>query len=295
MTADATPLAAHRPMLDLDVLRSFVAIAESSSFTRAAAQVFRTPAALSMQIKRLEQTLGHPLFIREARLVRLTEEGERLLGYARRLLRLNEEAVSEFLAPTAQGQVNFASPDDIGTRVLPRVLAQFARSHPQVQVNVQVDSTIDTLKRLDQGEVDLALVTAGNAGQDRSRGEVVNTEPLVWAGRDGGLAATNRPLPVALASPGCAWREMGLAALDRSGIDYRIAYSSENCGGQEAAMLADLAVAPFPKSMVKPPLRCLDDTLPRLGDYQTLLIVRPGAGTAVSALADYIRQVFKAP
>lgn len=293
MTLAPAQQPAQRPLLDIEVIRSFVAIAETASFTRAAAQVFRTPAALSMQIKRLEQTLGHPLFIRESKLVRLTQEGELLLGYARRMLQLNEEAVSQFLAPTVEGQVNFGTPDDIGTRVLPRVLAQFARTHPSVQVNVQVDSTIDIIDRLDKGEIDLALVTAGNTGQEAGRGEVVHSEPLVWAGRDGGIAAMSKPLPVALASQGCAWRDMALTALDAADIRYRIAYSSENCGGQEAAMLADLAVAPFPKSMVRPPLRSLDDSLPKMGDYQILLIVRREAGPAIEALAGYIRQVFK--
>ena len=130
------PEPAAPPLLDTEVLRSFVAIAESGSFTRAAKQVFRTPSALSMQIKRLEETLGHPLFVREARQVRLTPEGETLLGYGRRLLKLNQEAVSRFLAPSVEGTVRVGTPDDVGTRILPQVLSRFARSHPAVQVEV---------------------------------------------------------------------------------------------------------------------------------------------------------------
>src|SRR5699024_7858577 len=99
------------PMLDTDVLRTFVTIAECGSFTRAARQVFRTPSALSMQIKRLEEMLGQTLFVREARQVRLTPEGEILLGYGRRLLKLNEEAVAQFLAPTISGRVGFGTTD----------------------------------------------------------------------------------------------------------------------------------------------------------------------------------------
>ena len=276
------------PLLDVDVLRTFVAIAECGSFTLAARQVFRTPSALSMQIKRLEETLGHMLFVREARQVRLTPEGEVLLGYGRRLLKLNEEAVAQFLAPSVAGRLSFGTTDDVGTRILPGVLAQFARSHPAVQVDVVVSSSKEMLARLDAGELDLILMSAGNPGQD-VRGEIVHSEPLVWAGREGGVAAQRSPLPVALAQHGCAWRGMALAALDRAGLGYRIAYSCEHCAGQEAAMLADLAVAPFPLSLVRPPLRRIDPSLlPPLGEYQLVLIKRPGAAEACESLAVHV-------
>ncbi|WP_431024296.1 LysR substrate-binding domain-containing protein [Halomonas sp. H5] len=280
------------PLLDTEVLRTFVTIAESGSFTRAARQVFRTPSALSMQIKRLEETLGQPLFVREARRVRLTPEGEVLLGYGRRLLKLNEEAVTQFLAPSLEGRVGIGTTDDVGTRILPGVLAQFARSHPAVQVDVVVGSSAGMLARLDAGELDLVLVTAGNPGQG-VRGEIVHSEPLVWAGRDGGIAAQRSPLPVALAHHGCAWRGMALDALDRAGVSYRIAYTCEHCAGQEAAMLADLAVSPFPLALIRPPLRRIDKKLlPPLGDYQLELVRRDGAGQASEALGGYVVEAF---
>lgn len=282
------------PLLDTDVLRTFVTIAESGSFTRAARQVFRTPSALSMQIKRLEETLGQTLFVREARQVRLTPEGEVLLGYGRRLLQLNEEAVAQFLSPSLEGRVGFGTTDDVGTRALPSVLAQFARSHPAVQVDVVVGSSVKMLERLDSGELDLILITAGNPGQG-PRGEIVHSEPLVWAGREGGIAAQRSPLPVALAHHGCAWRGMALDALDRAGVSYRISYTCEHCAGQEAAMLADLAVAPFPLSLIRSPLRRLDSNLlPPLGDYQLELVKRPGIGHASQALVGHVLEAFHA-
>lgn len=288
--AHANPTA---PLLDTDVLRTFVAIAECGSFTRAARQVFRTPSALSMQIKRLEETLGHVLFVREARQVRLTPEGEVLLGYGRRLLKLNEEAVTQFLAPTVAGRLGFGTTDDVGTRILPGVLAQFARSHPAVQVDVVVDSSRKMLARLDAGELDLVLVTAGNLGQE-VRGEVVHSEPLVWVGREGGVAAQRSPLPVALAHQGCAWRGMALEALNRAGLSFRVAYTCEHCAGQEAAMIADLAVSPFPMSLVRPPLRRIDSSLlPPLGEYQLTLVRRPGAGEACEALVGHVMGAFR--
>lgn len=280
------------PLLDTDVLRTFVTIAESGSFTRAARQVFRTPSALSMQIKRLEETLGQSLFVREARQVRLTPEGEVLLGFARRLLRLNEEAVTQFLTPSLEGRVGIGTTDDVGTRILPGVLARFARSHPAVQVDVVVGNSRTMLARLDAGELDLVLVTAGNPGQE-VRGEIVHSEPLVWAGREGGIAAQRSPLPVALAHHGCAWRGMALDALDRAGVSYRIAYTCEHCAGQEAAMLADLAVSPFPLSLIRPPLRRIDkNLLPPPGDYQLELVKRGGMGQASEALMGYVIEAF---
>lgn len=286
---DIKPEAA--PLLDTDVLRSFVAIAETGSFTRAAKQVFRTPSALSMQIKRLEEILGRPLFVREARHVGLTPEGEVLLGYSRRLLRLNEEAVQQFLTPPLAGRVGFGTPDDIGTRILPGLLAQFARSHPAVQVDVVVGSSQSNLARLDEGELDMVLITLGNSGQT-PRGEIVHTEPLVWAGREGGIAHQRSPLPVALANQGCMWRLAALNALDKAGIAHRIAYTCEHSAGQEAAMLADLAVAPFPISLIRPPLRKLEkEGLPALPAYQIALVQR-SSDPVTETLAGHVREAF---
>ncbi|RAW07479.1 LysR family transcriptional regulator [Halomonas elongata] len=294
-TAPSTSRHTALPLLDTDVLRSFVAIAESGSFTRAANHVFRTPSALSMQIKRLEETLGQSLFVREARQVRLTPEGEMLLGYSRRLLRLNEEAVTQFLTPSLEGTVRFGTPDDVGSRILPRVLSQFARSHPAVQVDVMVGRSIELLERLDKGELDLVLATAGNEGFPADRGEVVHTEPLVWAGREGGVALERSPLPLAMANHGCAWRRMALSALDDAGLAYRIAYISENCSGQEAALLADLAVAPLPRNLVRAPLSVLGDEsgLPPLGDYHVLLLRSGRGGEATDVLAGHVVDTFR--
>ncbi|PWG64394.1 LysR family transcriptional regulator [Spiribacter halobius] len=284
------------PLLEHDVLRSFVAIAETGSFTRAAERVFRSPSAVSMQIKRLEETLGRPVFVREPRQVRLTAEGEALLGYARRLLDLNEEAVAQFLSPPVGGTVRLGTPDDVGTRILPGVLARFARTHPAVQVNVGVSRSLELRARLEAGELDLALITAGNEGQDDSQGELVYSERLVWAGREGGVAVQRSPLPLALAERGCAWRGMALAALDHHDRPYRIAYTSEHCAGQEAAMLADIAIAPFPRSLVRAPLQVLGEEaeLPPLGAYQILLLRSPRRSEAADVLADHVVERFQA-
>jgi DNA-binding transcriptional LysR family regulator len=132
---------------------------------------------------------------------------------------------------------------------------------------------------------------------DDSRGEIIYSEELVWAGREGGLAVQRNPLPLALANPGCAWRRTALDALGRQDTDYRIAYSCEQCAGQEAAMIADLAIAPFPRSLVKPPLRRLgaEQGLPPLGDYHIKLIYGHQRNDAIDALAAQMVQAFSSP
>lgn len=150
------------------------------------------------------------------------------------------------------------------------------------------------MAKLDAGELDLTLINAGNDGLDDARGEVIYSQELVWAVRDGGLAMQRSPLPLALANPGCSWRRTALDALDRQGLAYRIAYSCEQCAGQEAAMTADLAIAPFPRSLVKPPLRRLgaEQGLPALGEYHIKLILGHQHNDTVEALARQMVQAF---
>lgn len=284
------------PLLDSDLLKTFITIAENGSFTRAAQLLFRTPSALSMQIKRLEEMLGTSLFVREARKVRLTPEGEVLLSFGRRLIRLNREAVSRFIQPTVEGTIRFAMSDDIGTRILPGVLAQFANRYPAVQVDVTVGRSLDLTARLERGEFDLLLVTAYPQLLERGHGRIVHSEPLVWAGLKEGFAVRRHPLPLALAEPGCCWRAMALACLDEAGREYRIAYTSASSIGLESALMADLAIASLPRTLVKPPLCIIDaqEGLPPLGEYQLLLIQGENRGTAGDAIAQYITQALQA-
>lgn len=286
-----TPL----PLLETDLLRTFVAIAETGSFSRAARVVYRTPSAVSMQIRRLEETLGKSLFVREGRSVHLTPEGEALLSYGRRILRLSDEAVGLFRAPEVEGMVRIGTPDDFGTRFLPGILTRFAKSHPAVDVDVTLNMSVDLLRRLDRRQLDLTLLTSAAGQSGMERGEIVYSEPLVWAGLEGGCAYERRPLPLALSSRGCAWRDLALAALDGIETGYRVAYSSPHCAGQMAALHADLAVAPFPESLIEGPLQRLDERhgLPPLGEYHILLARAPNPGPAAEALSRHVVDSFR--
>ena len=146
--------------LDLDQLKTFVAIAETGSFTRAADVVFKTQSAVSMQMRRLEERISKPIFARDGRASRLTEEGERLLGYARRMVRLSDETVAAFDDTELQGSVRLGTPDDYADRFLPEILARFARSNPRVEVSVICEPSSTLMEMSRQGEIDLAIVTA---------------------------------------------------------------------------------------------------------------------------------------
>ena len=288
------PLNHPLPLLDLDVLRTFVAIAETGSFTLAASAVFRTPSAVSMQIKKLEEILGVSVFSRDARSVSLTRDGEMLLGYARRMLSLNREAVSKFIVPDIEGVVRLGSPDDFGERVLPDVLKRFANTHSSIAVDVTIDLSGNLRRRMAERQLDLTLITAcRNVPPDA---EVLLSEPVVWAGARGGCAHLREPLPVSLWEEGCVWRADALEALGRAGRDYRIAYMSAHTAGQRAAILADLAVAPLPRSFVGEEIVALgpEEGLPTLSNYTLAMVVAPDASPAALAAAEHIRATFEA-
>ncbi|MGU3398125.1 LysR family transcriptional regulator [Brucellaceae bacterium D45D] len=283
------------PMLDIDVLRTFVAIADTGSFSSAANAVFRTPSAVSMQIKKLEEQIGVSVFERDARSVTLTGDGEILLGFARRLLALNREAVSKFVAPTVTGVVRLGSPDDVGECVLPLVLKRFAETHPGVTVDVVIDQSVNLRKRFAEGRLDLTLINLSYAMPGKSDVEILLDEELVWAGAKCGTAYRRDPLPLSIWEEGCAWRGNALQALDNAGRPYRIAYMSSHSTGQRAAIMADLAIAPFGKTLLGDGIVALgpEHDLPPLKNYQLGMIVKPDGGAHIQAVANNLRHVFE--
>jgi DNA-binding transcriptional LysR family regulator len=293
MNAPSTP---SLPLLDLDLLKTLVAIAETGSFSGAAQSVFRTPSAISMQVKKMEEILGRPIFVRDSRSVTLTPDGAFLLEHARRMLAMNRDAVARFVQPDVQGVVRLGAPDDVAERFLPAMLRKFADSHPGVTVNVVVDGTDMMIAALEAGKLDATLVTCEAGFRDAGGAEILYREQLVWAARKGGIAACQEPLPVSVWEESCVWRQAGLKGLDAQGRAWRIAFQSAHISGQRAAILADLAVAPIPKSslggdIVEAPAKF---GLPVLPKYALGLLVRSDPSPAVEAAADYIRAAFSA-
>lgn len=271
--------------LDVDLMKTLVAIAETGSVTGAAGRVGRSPGAVSMQIRKLEETLGRGLFVRSRQGMALNADGERLLAYARRMLELHREALDVFRAPELAGEVRMGTVEFGGMRRLSPVLAAFARSHPRVIVDVVMGPSADLAGKLEEGRLDLAVLAPGYNVPWRRSDHVLMEEPLVWVARDGGEAARTRPLPLALSAVGCGWRRAALEALERAGIPYRVAYTSEFYEAHKAAANADLAVALLPRSRIEPglvPVRNAEG-LPEVGPCR--LALRFGADPSAAALA----------
>ncbi|MCB1476158.1 MAG: LysR family transcriptional regulator [Rhodobiaceae bacterium] len=282
------------PLLETDVLRSFVAIVETGSFRAAADVVLRTPSAISMQIKKLEETLGRPVLVRDSRSVQLTREGEMLLEHARRMLALNREIVTKFVAQDIAGEVRMGAPDEVAERFLPDMLRRFYESHPGITVNVVVENTELLIGRVKRKNLDLALVTCEAGHGDEPSTEILYRERLVWAMLRGGIAAEQDPLPLSVWDETCIWRKTCIEGLESAGRNYRIAFQSAYVSGQKAAILADLAIAPLPASTIGGQIVEADPQydLPVLPDNKLGMILADGAGAAVLAAADHLRASF---
>jgi DNA-binding transcriptional LysR family regulator len=275
-------------LLDIDQLRTFVAIADSGSFTRAADVVHKTQSAVSMQMKRLEERLGKPVFERDGRHSRLTEDGERLLDYARRMLRLNSECIASFADAELAGRVRLGVPDDYADRYLPEILARFSRSNPKVEVTVMCEPSPMLIERLQANDLDLAIVTHVDR---RGPSEIIRRERLLWVASQRHTVHEETPVPLALGRPTCDWRLAATERLDAIGRAHRVLYASWNSNAVGAAVIAGLAVGVLPESAVRPGMRVLgpSDGFPPLPSCKIGLLRNPleESGLAV-ALAGHI-------
>jgi DNA-binding transcriptional LysR family regulator len=278
------------PNLDVDLLKTFLAIADTGSFTRAADEVHKTQSAISMQMKRLEELLGVPLFAKDGRMSRFTPDGERLVDYARRIVSFNDEVVASFTKPELTGTIRFGTPDDYAERFLPEILARFARTHPLVTVNVDCLRSVELFERVKRGEMDLSLVTHSC---DIRTDEPVRREQLVWVTSMRHCAHLAEVLPLAVSHAGCDWRGKVLKSLDKQGRKYRVAYSTPNSNAVNAAVMQGLAVGAMPELCVRPGMRVLTekDGFPALGSFDIGLVRKPGkSNKAIDALARHVSE-----
>ncbi len=242
-------------VLDLDQLRTFVAIAEIGSFTAAADVVHKTQSAVSMQMRRLEERVGRPIFMRDGRQSRLTEDGRRLLEYARRMIRLNDETLAAFTDPGLTGTIRLGLPDDYADRLLPTVLAGFSRINPMIEICVDCQPTRTINAMIRDAELDLGIITHGD--NHEYRGDVIRREPLYWVSARDHCTHELDPVPLALGPDSCCWRSQAVRALDRVGRRFRIAYSSGHALALSGAVLAGLAVSVLPESAIRMNMRIL--------------------------------------
>ncbi len=275
-------------MLDLELLRSFVSVVDAGGFTRAGERVHRTQSTVSQQIRRLEETFGRPLLHRNGKRATPTEEGERLLSYARRILALAEEARDVVARPAGEGVVRLGIPEDIAAYRLTEMLSEFARARPGLRLNVRCDLSVSLRRDLERGELDLALMKreAGESG-----GIAAWPERLVWVtSRRYPIDINCDPVPLAVFTQGCLYRNRAIHALESSGRSWRIAYTSPNLAGVQAAISAGLGLSILPDVATLPDHRVLTqkEGFPAISNTELALVAAPNASPATRRLADQI-------
>jgi DNA-binding transcriptional LysR family regulator len=279
------------PSIDTELLRTFVAIADHGGFTRAGEVVNRTQSAVSMQMKRLEEdVVRRQLFQRDGRVLNLTPEGQVLLGYARRILKLHSEVFNTLREPHMVGVVKIGSPDDYVMRFLPGILSQFAQAYPLVQVEVHCEPSEQLLMRQD---LDLTIVTRRPGTEI---GQLLRQERLVWTEAIGFAPHDQSPMPLAMFNTNCFCRDWACNALDAMERDYRIAYSSASMAAIMAVVSAGLAVTAQLQSLITPELRILGEPerLPELPTASIVLLRNPKTPSPITeCMADYIAEGFR--
>jgi DNA-binding transcriptional LysR family regulator len=266
----------NNPPFDLDALYTFTAIVETGSFTRAARRVGRSQPAVSQQIKRLEDSLGKRIFERDANELQLTSHGEILLGYARQILQLSNDACSRIVEADIAGVVRLGTPEDFATTHLSEILADFAHAHPLVALEVYCDFTVHLLDGFSKGLYDLLLFKREPQG---FRGGVeVWREVLDWTASPHVVLPEGKPLPLVLAPVPDVYRKRAIAALDAERRPWRIAYTSASLAGLQAAVKAGLGVTVLPIEMVPQGLVSMGSrlSLPKLADTEIVLYRAPG-------------------
>ncbi|MBZ9808644.1 LysR family transcriptional regulator [Mesorhizobium sp. BR1-1-9] len=226
-------------MLDPDLLRTFLAFADSGSLAQAASVVGRSPSAVTAQMQRLEEAVGEPLLAPQGRSRGLTPTGEELVGYARRILAAHREAWLGLKGAKADGRIAIGTTQDFADSGLPDLLRAFAESHPRVRIELRVGRSAELAHALQGGSLDLAIVMRQAATPDEIG---MLREPMMWLCSQKGLAARQDELPLALLDPHCGFREAAISALDAAGRRYRIAAGSGSLAGLRTAVNAGIAL-----------------------------------------------------
>ena len=277
---------------DLSLLRAFVAVSETGGMTAAGRHLNLTQAAISQQIKRLEEQFGAELFDRSKRRLSMTPSGERLFGQAERILAMNEEIWATMTSPGFEGHIRLGVPHDIIGTFMPPILRDFIKTWPRVDVSLDCSSTANLRRALDQGEIDLTLTTEATISE---RSELLLADRLVWVGAPGGTAYQRAPLPVSLGDENCAFRAAAVKALAGAGRDWRFTCAVNNMSAFRVTLEADLAVAPLLSQTVPEGLTMLDADrgLPSLPIFHINLYLAPTKPSPIAVeLAQHISKSF---
>ncbi len=278
--------------LDSDLLKTFVAVVDAGNFTRAGEIVGRTQSAISLQIKRLEDVVGAPLFQRGPRGVEPTDKAALLLPNARRILALMEETVAVVASRPLQGPVRIGVPEEYVQTVLPHALGSFAKRHPLVEVTVRYGSSLNNRAAVEAGRLDLAVVFEP---EGKASAEWLATDPTVWTTSTIHAVHEHDPVPIALDDTPGWCREAALSALVRDGIRFRVAFSADTAAQLHAAVTSGLAIAPLSRSSL--PLLCRElgvaDGFGTIDSAQVGLVqAAQAASPAVLGMCQAVRDAF---
>ena len=276
-------------MLDFDLLRSFVSVVDTGGFTSAGERVHRTQSTVSQQIKRLEETLGYPLLHRDGKQATPTEQGERLVSYARRLLALEQEARDVVARPESEGVVRLGLPEDFAAYRLTELLSDFARARPGLRLDVRSGLSVQSRRAIECGELDLALYKR-DAGE--SGGIAAWPERLHWVtSRKHPINFRRDPLPLVMSEQGCLYRNRMIHAAEAAGRPWHMAYTSPSLVGIQAAVSVGIGVSILPEVAILPEHRVLKtkDGFPAITNTEVVLVVASNASPATRRLAELLR------
>jgi DNA-binding transcriptional LysR family regulator len=281
--------------LDMDVLRTLAVAMDLGGFSKAAERLGRSQSAVSLQMRRLEERVGRPLFRREGRGLALTDAGDVVLSYARQILELNDQAVAAARGIAIGGSVRFGVPQDFGDSWLPGVLARFSRAHPSVLIEVRVDRANKLVERIAEGGLDLALMW-GNPPVANT--VTVQRLPMVWIGLKGYAVPRGDTVPLALFESPCVFRQPGVEALERTHRPWRLAFTSPSLSGLWAAAAAGLGVTVRTPLGLPSPLAVLGKSsgLPKLPQIAlSLYTAQPEPPQAVARLREILIEELPLP
>jgi DNA-binding transcriptional LysR family regulator len=279
--------------VDTPVLRTFLALAETGSFSRTGARVGRSQSAVSEQIRKLEEMIGRRLFERTTRSVRLTAEGEQFMVHARAMVAQADAMLARFRAPDIAGEVRFGSPEDFASAYLPDILGVFAAAHPAVELHVSCQLTLPLLEEFEAGEQDLIIIKQ-DPMRPHAGARPLWRERLVWVAAPGlaadfAAAGRGRSLPLVLSPAPCVYRSRATRTLAAAGVGWSGVFTSPSFAGQAAAVRAGLGYAVMPRAMVPAELVILEDW-PGLAEAEIALLGQARLTPAAAALAEFVEE-----
>jgi DNA-binding transcriptional LysR family regulator len=275
-------------MYDTQQLRTFLSVVQRLSFTQAAAALDLAQPTVSQHVRKLEEAVGRPLFIRDTRSVTLTADGEALAGFARTILAAHEEAISYFTGSGVSGRLRFGVTDDLALTPVPSILRDFRRLYPRIELELTVSQSSTLQRRVESGHLDVAFVKQPIG--DR-HGRLIRRDRLVWAGLPGTQINLEAPVPLVVYQAPSITRSQAVQALGRARIPYRFSCTARSILGVVAAARAGLGLAVFARSLVPDDLLELPASggLPALGEINLVLLSQPGRATeATNALTSAI-------